>query len=378
MKKRFLEVLPVAVLALVGAVVGYLAASGGLDPLPGVALTRGQTLTILATLPVVYAFCIAVHEAGHVLGGRLVDFRTLLFIVGPLRVERTADGFETGLNRSVALAGGLAAMVPRGLHDLRRRTVVMVAFGPMASLMVGAQFLVLYQVASPALLRPDAAFPALLTAMVIAATGILSLLVGIITLIPGRSGGFYSDGARLFRLLRADDAAEREMALVALTGMSMAGTRPRDWDRRLVEQCAGIRDGGPFEVGGLQLAFAHALDSGDIDAARRNLEAALHRVGQLPRSARSSLLLAAATFVALYDGDAGRARDLLSHARDGVLAAPHRRRLAEAAVRLAEGDVAGARTAAGEVAPLSRRAVDRGGAALDEVLAARILRSVSG
>jgi hypothetical protein len=373
MKKRHLEVLPVVVLALAGAVVGYLAASGGLDPLPDAALTRGQAFTVLAALPFLYAFCILIHEAGHVLGGRLADFRTLLFIVGPLRVERTADGFEAGLNRSVALAGGLAAMVPRGLHDLRRRTVVMVAFGPMASLMVGAQLLVLYQVASPALVRPGAGFPAHLAAMVLAATGILSLLVGIITLIPGRSGGFYSDGARLLRLMRADDAAEREMALIALTGMSMAGTRPRDWDRSLVEYGVGIRDGGPFEVGGLQLAFAHALDSGDIGGARRNLEAALHRIGQLPRSAQSSLLLAAATFFALYDGNANRARDLLSHARDGVLAAPHRRRLAEAAVRLAEGDVAGARAAAREVAPLSRRAVDRGGAALDEALAARIL-----
>ncbi|HSJ05257.1 MAG TPA: M50 family metallopeptidase [Longimicrobiales bacterium] len=373
MKSRLPDVLPVALLALAGAIVGYLAASGGLDPLPGVDLTRGQTLTILASLPLVYVLCIAVHEAGHVLGGRLVDFRTLLFIVGPLRIERTADGFEAGLNRSVALAGGLAAMVPAGLHDIRRRTVVMVASGPTASLMVGAQFLVLYQVAAPALARPGAGFPAHFTAMVLAATGILSLLVGIITLIPGRSGGFYSDGARLLRLMRADDAAEREIAIISITGMSMAGTRPRDWDRRLVDHGAGIRDGGPFEVGGLQLAFAHALDSGDIDAARRNLEAALQRMGQLPGSARSSLLLAAATFFALYDGDADRARDLLRHARDGVLAAPHRRRLAEAAVRLADGDIIGARAAAREVPLLARRAVDRGGAAMDEALAARIL-----
>jgi hypothetical protein len=59
------------------------------------------------------------------------------------------DGFRPGLNRSIVLSGGLAAMTPIGLHDLRRRTVVMVAMGPVASLMVGAQFLALYQATSP-------------------------------------------------------------------------------------------------------------------------------------------------------------------------------------------------------------------------------------
>lgn len=364
--------LTVAGLFLLGGLIGYFA-SAGFDPLPGRELSRAEGVVAIVALLLTYLLCIAVHEAGHVLGGRLAGFRTLLFIVGPLRIERTPDGFTAGLNRSVLLAGGMAAMVPVGLEDLRRRTIIMVAAGPLVSLMLGAQLLAVYQATSSFLLRPGAPFAAHFLALGLVAAGAISLLIGALTLLPGRSGGFYSDGARMLRLMRASDDAEREVALIALTGMSMAGTRPREWDAALVARSAGIRDGGPFEVGGRQFAFAHALDRGEVDIARDHLEAALHRIGQLPASARSSLLLAAATFFALYDADAVRARALLAEARAGTLAAPHRRRLAEAAISLAEGDVAGARAAARTVQPLAARALDRGGAALDEALAARIL-----
>jgi hypothetical protein len=88
------------------------------------------------------------------------------------------------------LSGGLAAMTPIGLHDLRRRTVVMVAMGPVASLMVGAQFLALFQATSPVLLQAGAGFPSQLAAILLLATGLISLLLGILTLVPGRAGGF--------------------------------------------------------------------------------------------------------------------------------------------------------------------------------------------
>jgi hypothetical protein len=361
-------------LFLAGGFVGYIAAHSGIQLLPE-GLAGWQVVVVMALLPLLYMLCVAIHELGHVLGGRLGSFRTLLFIVGPLRVERTATGFRPGLNTSILLGGGLAAMTPVGLHDLRRRTVVMVAMGPVVSLMAGAQLLAVYQATSPLLLREPTAFGTQLLAFALLALGVISLLLGLVTLVPARTGGFYSDGARMLRLMKASEETEREVALIALTGMSMAGTRPREWDRALVEQGAGIRDGGPFEVGGRQFAYAHALDNGDIDSAREHLHAALERVDQLPAGARGSLFLAAATFHALYDGDAATARACLARARTGMMAAPHQRRLAEAAVLLAEGDVAGARSVARDAQRLAAGAMDRGGAALDEALAGRILVS---
>jgi hypothetical protein len=367
------KLLGAAAVFLGGAALGAGAARAGIAAVPALELSRGQAATVIVLLPVLWLAAVAVHELGHVLGGRLGGFRTLLFIVGPIRRERTAAGFRWGFNRSIALAGGLAAMMPVGLHDLRRRTVVMVAAGPLASLIVGTQLLAIYQAASPFLFRVAAGFPSHLAALLLLGLGGMSLLIGLVTLIPARTGGFYSDGARMLRLRRANDATEREVALIALAGQSMGGLRPREWDRGLVERCAAIADGGPFEVGGRQLAFAHALDHGDVAAARAHLEAALARIEQLPPSSRAPLLYAAATFHGLYDGDAERARSFLAQACDGLLAAPHQRQLAEAAVRLADGDVAGARDAARAVEIAAGAALDRGAAALDIALAGRIL-----
>jgi hypothetical protein len=352
-----------------GAVIGVIAVRA----VPELGLSRGQAAAAFVLLPLLWLASIAVHELGHVIGGRLGGFRTLLFIVGPFKLERTADGFRPGLNRSIALAGGLAAMVPAGMHDLRRRTLVMVACGPLASLMLGTQVLALFHAFSGFLFRPDAGFASQLVALMLLGFGLMSLLIGMVTLVPAHTGGFYSDGARLLRLRRATDETEREVALIALVGQSMGGSRPRDWDSGLVESCAGICDGGPFEVGGRQFAYAHALDRGDIDGARTHLEAALQRIDQVPSAARAALLYAATTFYALYDGDAERARSYLSQARSGLLAAPHQRQLAVAAVLLADGDVAGARDAARRVEPLAAAALDRGAAALDTALAGHIL-----
>lgn len=361
-----------------GLLVGVLGARIGFELVPELGLTRGQAAIVVALLPLMWLLVVAAHEAGHVLGGRLGGFRTLLYIVGPLKLERTVHGFALGLNRSIALAGGLAAMVPEGLHDLRRRTFVMVAGGPLASFIVGTQFLALHQATSSLTFRGDAGFPGQLLGIVLLGLGLLSLLIGLVTLIPARAGGFYSDGARMLRLGRATEETEREVALLALVGMSMAGSRPRDWDATLVAASAAIADGGPFEVGGRQFAYAHALDRGDVAAARTHLEAALDRIQQLPPASRASLLYAAATFYALYDGDAERGRGLLQQARSGLLAAPHQRLLAEAAVRLADGDASRARDAARMVEAMAASALDRGGAALDIALAGRILGDQAG
>jgi hypothetical protein len=368
------RVLPMLAFFLGGTLIGALAARGGLRALPELGFTTSQSIVFALLVVLLYMLCVAVHELGHVLCGRLAEFRLLLYIVGPLRIDRTPTGMRVGFNRSVMLSGGLAALVPVGLHDLRRRAIIMVAGGPLASLMLGAQFLALYQATSPLLLRPEAAFAAKLLGLSILVIGGASLLIGLLTLVPARSGGFYSDGARMLRLMRTGDDTEREVALLALTGLSMSGARPRDWDASLVERGAGIRDGGPFEVIGRQYAFAYALDNGDVDAARTHLEDALVRIEQLPAGARASLFLAGATFYALHDGDAMRARELLAQARTGLLPAPHQRYVAEAALCLAEGNPAGARAAAEEAQRLAQTALDRGGAVLDIALAGEVLR----
>ncbi|HEX2188091.1 MAG TPA: hypothetical protein VHG51_04300 [Longimicrobiaceae bacterium] len=350
---------------LAGAAVGVLGAALLPEMVPDVELGRGEKVVAVAGLFVLLPLVIAAHEAGHLLGGRLAGFRALLFVVGPLRVERHGDGFRAGWNRSAAIAGGLAVSVPEDTRDLRRRTALLVAGGPVTSLLAGAAALAMRAPLGLDALPRDAGFAAYLASMALLLGGVTSLGIGAATLIPARTGGFYSDGARLLRLLRGGPDTGREVAILTLMALSMAGRRPREWDPALVAQAASLADGTPFDAVGRQLAHAGALDLGEVEEARRQLEAALELEEVLPPVARPGLLLQAAWFAAVHDGDAARARALFGRAGAGLMVPPHSRLLAEAAVLLAEGDAARAAGLLDRAEAQLDRALDRGGAAVD-------------
>ena len=357
-----------------GAALGAAMVEVGVRLLPDGDASLGTLIAFLLALPLLFLVIVAAHEAGHILGGLIVDFRPLLFIVGPLRIEWTPDGKRSGLNRSFTVAGGLAAMAPRGLHDLRRRTMVLIAGGPAASLMFGVQCLALWLALSPWLMSESAGSVRRGIAGVLVFLGLGSLLIGVLTLVPARSDGFYSDGARMLRLLRRNESAEQEVALLALTGLTLGGTRPRDWDPALVEKAAQIRDGGAFEAGAHMFAYAHHADCGEMESARAHLEAALARIERLPPGSRSTVLLHGATFFALVDRDVERAVACYRSATgQSLLSAPHQRALAGAAIELARGDAALAADSARQALALAGRAVDRGGAAFDSAMAEQIL-----
>lgn len=371
------ELLGLATIAAFGGAVGAGIAIAGIDGLPGLQLSRTQATVVIVSLFAFYLIAIAVHEAGHLLGAVLADFRRLLFIAGPLRIEWRPDGRRIRLNRSLLLAGGLVASAPVGLHDLRRRTVVMVAGGPLASLVFGAQALAIWHATSPGLLRTGATFAAQYVAIALLALGLSSLLIGIVTLFPGRAGGFYSDGARIMRLMRSGHDVEREVALMALTGLAVGGARPRDWDPRLVQLAARINDAGPYEVGGRFYAFLHAFDGRDHAAAREHAAFIVERLHQLPKGTRAAMLLPIATFHALIDGDAARAGTLADAARSPLLTSPHQRALARAAIHLANGEPDAAHRHAADVIRLAGSAIDRGVALFDVALAEDILERVT-
>ncbi len=277
---------------------------------------------------------IALHELGHLLGGLAVRFRFHFYVAGPLRVDRGAgDRLRVGWNRELGLAGGVASLLPTDPHALPRRLAVLVVGGPAASLLVAAATLALAPL--PAL-GPEAGFAA-------AALGILSGAIFLATLVPMRAGGFVSDGGRLLRLLRGGAVAEREAAVLALVALSAAGTPPREWPADLVHRGLEPRDGSLEECSGATLAYCHALDAGDVDGAARHLDRALGLLPALPPLMAPSLYAEAAYFQAAHRGRADAARAWLARIpTKAMMVKPYDRARAEAAVALAEGDLAGA------------------------------------
>ena len=295
---------------------------------------------------------LAVHEAGHVAGGRLVGFRLLLLVVGPVQVAREKDGLRWGLNRSFGLAGGLALSVPTDDRDLHRRTAVTVAGGPAASLALGALGLGLW-----AALGGAASAVALLV-------GLASFGIAAVTLWPGRPGGLPTDGARLLRLARGGPAAEREVAVLALVAQSVSGVRPRAWDADLLDAALSPADGDLMEESARALATARALDAGDAEAARDQLERRVALWWGVPPVLRTELATDAAVFEGAVRGDAARARAWLDRIdRRAALAAPSVVALAEAVAAHVEGDGERARRHAAEARDGLDGAVSGGSAA---------------
>lgn len=313
---------------VVGGAFGAAIALFAMDSLSRLELGVAGKLGLAAAVVIAFPLLVGVHELGHLLGGMAAGFRPLLFMVGPLRVEREGERFRVKLAFKGALFGGMAACVPTDTRDLRRRTLWLIAGGPLASFIAGAVLLVL----RPVLDAPPVADTLLL------ATGVISLLIWVVSAIPSTASGFYSDGARIIRLVRGGADVEREVASLAIIGLSMGGARPRDWSPELVARASAGEPDTLFGVVGRIYAFAHEMDAGRADAARAHMEAAVAAAEILPKQARPGLMLQAALFAARVDRDAARARGFMERAAGGVMEQAHSRPLAEAAIAWAEGD----------------------------------------
>lgn len=352
-----------AVGALVGMGVGYLLVATGwasevLELVGRVELGPGGFALFLAGIPVLLFFLVLIHELGHLTGGRLADFRAYLLLVGPLRVERIRGRWTMGLNPRIATWGGLAASAPDDARSLRGRMALYAASGPGANLLTGGLALALLVAAAGTL-------PPVLHAWVMAFL-LGSFLLGILTLIPGQAAGMYTDGGRLLRLLRTGPELEGELALIALTGLSLAGRRPRTWPEALVGQALTLPPDSLMGVFARQVAYLRTLDLGDVEGAQGYLDEALAHRDAVGKRGGATIRLHGAFFYAVHGGDPMRARALLDEARESPLEARHLRPMAEAAVRMAEGDEAGGRAKLDEALILAGASMDRGSSGAEE------------
>lgn len=259
----------------------------------------------------------AVHEAGHLAAGSIGGMRWGLFAVGPVIVRRYGAKVRLGWNR-LALWGGASALTapPGTVDDLVTGVRWAVAGGPAVSLVAG--------IAAWMAGHPLAPFT------------LASLGIGLVTLAPVGAG---TDGARLLRLARGGKSARAEAAFVALAAEFLVGGPPSSWDARWV--AAALDAPNPGRQGDARaLAYYHALDTGDAEAAGNHLRYFLEHPDGLSKLARATLLpLEAAYFEGAWRGDVDAARAWLARAGRVPRGARPLQLRAEAAVALAAGEV---------------------------------------
>lgn len=331
-------------------------------------LSGGQ-LALLA-IGGIFGFFVVIllHELGHLLGGKLARFRFVLLIVGPLKVTTSVNGLQFGLNRSLALAGGIAASFPTSKQSLRNGFLAMVAGGPIASLVSGGLFLLLYNFLRPA--NGNLGVGHLLLQIL----SLTSLTIALATLWPSETGGFKSDGRRLLELWRNDPAAMNTNLIALLSANSMAGIRPRDWDDDLINQLLASNS----ETNNLtpiiaSFLYAHALDKNDLTTAREQLQRLLDSNHLQATVAQTAVWHNATFFEAWFRQDLAQAEQFMARAGKDSLSEPQTRLLAETAVALLHQEFNKAKNLLDETEAALEKTVDPGMAHLirDQIAAMR-------
>tara|TARA_R110000751_G_scaffold250568_1_gene350103 strand:+ start:623 stop:1357 length:735 start_codon:yes stop_codon:yes gene_type:complete len=150
---------------------------------------------------------IGVHELGHLIAGLVQGFRFEIFVVGPLGIKRENNEIKVYLNKNIGHYGGIASTIPANdnAENSTKFSKIILA-GPIASLILAVILGSLYF-----LLNLNN--PIIILIGALASTGIF-----FITLIPMKTGMFFSDGKRYQRL--TSNGPEREVELAVLRVIS--------------------------------------------------------------------------------------------------------------------------------------------------------------
>lgn len=210
-------------------------------------IARPGLLMTLLGMVVTCPLAILLHEAGHLLAGLAAAEHCRRFVVAPLEVVHTTQGWRVRWIRKFGI--GLVDLAPRTYARFRLRRGMTVAGGAVASACAAPLLVLAARAWSNAgyWLLSFCAFWCVFAAL---------------SIMPVRRGAYASDGAQLWTLIRGGAAADR-IARELLTASSHAmRLRFREWPRDLIERLDDGRDRY-----GAYLAYLHWLDSGDRERA---------------------------------------------------------------------------------------------------------------
>lgn len=271
------------------------------------------------------------HELGHMIFGDIVGFRLIGVGVGPLTWAYSGGRWRVRM-RYDKLLGGHTAMVPSTPQNIRGRAMILTLGGPLASLAVGAIGIICL------LLIPGSAWPASLGRMVALIAGFAAGDF-IFNLMPMASEAQYSDGARLWQMLRRGPWCDFHCANHYM-GLSQTTTlRPRDWPTAMVERAAEFAAQLPEPAGSFAMAYAHYLDRCDWAHALSWLEKA-HLTARPGSKLADALTVDRAYIEAFHRRDGREAQRWFEQAPRRDDSTDYWR--SAAAVRAAQGDLSGA------------------------------------
>ena len=200
---------------------------------------------------------IVLHEAGHFLAALLMRFHVLGASLGPLRISWLHG--QRGLQFSTrTLLSGSVSAVPRRRSPWRKQMLIVVAAGPLATLLTGgAAVLALpyYPAAS-------------LTGGFLGSFAQLSFFLFTLGLIPsGPRSRVRNDASLFYSILRRMPDAQNILLYHAVMQVRVEGFRPRYCSEEVIRAIAAARCGPEMSLLFAQTVSAWALDRGDLESA---------------------------------------------------------------------------------------------------------------
>ncbi|MEO0470050.1 MAG: M50 family metallopeptidase [Bacteroidota bacterium] len=275
---------------------------------------------------------LVVHEAGHRFFGWIFGWELLWMSASYFLVQRFDKGLLLRINTDLPLTGGFTSQRPKKQDNLAKEYVLMVAGGPIFSLIFGAALLWF------AGLRSSSAY-SILGFSYGGLSGLFSILVGLSNLIPFTSrSGHRSDGAKIIAWLRKDRDFFVDQAYLVIQTNLDAGKRFRDLPQEVVEAVQVEKEQIVNSQAGSFILYQYQLDTGDIAAAKQSLDNILQAEATFESGSEPEIFAEAAFFYAYFEKNLPKAKQYQKKADSlGQEFPTIRHMLADAAVYQLEG-----------------------------------------
>jgi hypothetical protein len=263
----------------------------------------GITLLIIGIF-ISFHVVIFLHELGHIIGGLLAGDSFGFMVTGPLHIESDNGRLRLRFNRDLSLYGGLALTYPQQTTNFKKRRIMMVAGGPVASLLTAIVFELLAFTGEQYLSGSSAtSLRAQLWIDLSYVTAVLSLFIFLVTIIPLKTGGFMSDGMQLVYLFQDKRESKAYAAINQLFASSLIGTRPRNFNEAWLNDLQSLPDNTTMGVAANLYYYYFHLDRGDPEVAGRFLRLVEQNLKTYPSAFRKELLVEIGIYAGAFEKD---------------------------------------------------------------------------
>jgi hypothetical protein len=302
---------------ILGFILTFILILAGQDRLPR---RYWPQCSLLLLIPALYV-AIAIHEAGHLIAGKIVGLDLGGISVGAFTFAKSGKNWVFRFDRRQWLGGFFKPLAGAEFHS--SQLALCVAWGPLVSLLltIGCGF-ICARYGSGEWYWIGSVFWA-------------SLFILLTSAIPFSAGLSKSDGARLWQLLRYPERAHSWIALLDIQTEEAKGVRPHEWRLQTFKQILAI-DASANEFLYCQLlAYYRRLDEGREVEALGHLENALAKSANAQVALRQALFLEAACSSAIIRMQASQAHSWRERACK--LRKPESLDVVDAAIAMCEG-----------------------------------------